>query len=124
MEIISSQPFSMASFSVNDSQLPADIVISSGGTRRYGAKILDSNETQSREISCHHGFATFRSEISPLRNAFVEMTGGGVISVSFMHFFTAPLCPGEGRRGYFYHPFFYLSFIIYAGYSMNFMFLI
>ena len=44
-------PFSMASFSVNDSQLPADIVISSGGTRRYGAKILDSNETQSREIS-------------------------------------------------------------------------
>ena len=70
------------------------------------------------------GLATFRSEISPLRNAFVEMTGGGVISVSFMHFFTAPLCPGEGRRGYFYHPFFYLSFIIYAGYSMNFMFLI
>ena len=31
MEIISSQPFSMASFSVNDSQLPAGIVISSGG---------------------------------------------------------------------------------------------
>ena len=67
-------PFSMASFSVNDSQLPADIVISSGGTRRYGAKILDSNETQSREISCHHGFATFRSEISPLRFAALEMT--------------------------------------------------
>ena len=60
-------PFSMASFSVNDSQLPAGIVISSGGTRRYGAKILGSNETQSREISCHHGLATFRSEISPLR---------------------------------------------------------
>ena len=67
-------PFSMASFSVNDSQLPADIVISSGGTRRYGAKILGSNETQSREISCHHGLATFRSEISPLRFASVEMT--------------------------------------------------
>ena len=32
MVIISSQPFSMASFSVNDSQLPAGIVISSGGT--------------------------------------------------------------------------------------------
>ncbi len=30
MEIISSQPFSMASFSVNDSQLLAGIVISSG----------------------------------------------------------------------------------------------
>ena len=67
-------PFSMASFSVNDSQLPAGIVISSGGTRRYGAKILGSNETQSREISCHHGLATFRSEISPLRFASVEMT--------------------------------------------------
>ena len=90
MEIISSQPFSMASFSVNDSQLPAGIVISSGGTCRYGAKILGSNETQSREISCHHGLATFRSEISPLRFAAVEMTGGGVISVLFMHFFTAP----------------------------------
>ena len=83
MVIISSQPFSMASFSVNDSQLPAGIVISSGGTCRYGAKILGSNETQSREISCHHGLATFRSEISPLRNAFVEMTGGG-ISVSLI----------------------------------------
>ena len=70
-------PFSMASFSVNDSQLPAGIVISSGGTRRYGAKILGSNETQSREISCHHGLATFRSEISPLRFASVEMTGMG-----------------------------------------------
>ena len=55
MVIISSQPFSMASFSVNDSQLPAGIVISSGVTRRYGAKILGSNETQSREISCHPG---------------------------------------------------------------------
>ena len=50
-------------------------VISSGGTRRYGAKTLGSHETQSREISCHHGLATFRSEISPLRFAFVEMTG-------------------------------------------------
>ena len=55
MVIISSQPFSMASFSVNDSQLPAGIVISSGGTCRYGAKILGSNETQSREISCYPG---------------------------------------------------------------------
>ena len=36
------------------------------------------------------GRATFRSEISPLRFAAVEMTGGGVISVLFMHFFTAP----------------------------------
>jgi hypothetical protein len=39
------------------------------------AKILGSIETQSREISCHHGLATFRSEISPLRFASVEMTG-------------------------------------------------
>ena len=38
------------------------------------AKTLGSNETQSREISCHHGLATFRSEISPLRSATVEMT--------------------------------------------------
>ena len=36
MEIISSQPLFNGSFSVNDSQLPADVVISSGGTRRYG----------------------------------------------------------------------------------------
>ena len=41
------------------------------------AKTLDSDETQSREISCHHGLATFRSEISPLRFASVEMTGAG-----------------------------------------------
>ena len=61
--------------SVNDCQLPAGIVISSGGTRRYGVKTLGSNETQSREISCHHGLATFQSEISPLRFASVEMTG-------------------------------------------------
>ena len=52
MVIISSQPFSMASFSVNDSQLPAGIVISSGG----GAPVwvLEGNrfdETLSREIS-------------------------------------------------------------------------
>ena len=41
------------------------------------AKTLDFIETQSREISCHPGLATFRSEISPLRSAFVEMTGAG-----------------------------------------------
>ena len=39
------------------------------------AKILGSIETQSREISCRHGIATFRREISPLRFASVEMTG-------------------------------------------------
>ena len=33
MEIISSQPFSMASFSVNDSQLPAGTVISTEAKR-------------------------------------------------------------------------------------------
>ena len=48
---------------------------SSGGTGRYGAKTLGANETQGREISCHPGLATFRSEISPLRFAAVEMTG-------------------------------------------------
>ena len=40
-------------------------------------KTLGFNETLSREISCHHGLATFRREISPLRSASVEMTGGG-----------------------------------------------
>ena len=119
MVIISSQPFSMASFSVNDSQLPADVVISSGG---MGQRFWVLMKRRAERSPATLGLATFRSEISPLRNAFVEMTGGGVISVSFMHFFTAPLCPGEGRREYFSHPFFYLSFIIYAGYSMNFMF--
>ena len=39
-------------------------------------RTLGSIETQSREISCHPGLATFRSEISPLRFATVEMTGG------------------------------------------------
>ncbi len=39
------------------------------------AKILGSIETLSREISCHHGLATFWSEISPLRFAAVEMMG-------------------------------------------------
>ena len=58
--------------------LPDDIVISSGGNASvWVAKILGSNETQSREISCHLGLAAFRREISPLRNAFVEMTGAG-----------------------------------------------
>ena len=38
-------------------------------------KTLGSIETQSREISCRHGRATFRREISLLRFAFVEMTG-------------------------------------------------
>ena len=39
-----------------------------------GAKTSGYNEIQSREISCHHGIATLRSEISPLRSAAVEMT--------------------------------------------------
>ena len=39
------------------------------------AKTSGYNETQSREISCHLGLATFRREISPLRFATVEMTG-------------------------------------------------
>ena len=38
------------------------------------ARTLGSNETQNREISCHYGLATFRSEISLLRFASVEMT--------------------------------------------------
>ena len=63
------------------------------------AKTLGSNETQSREISCHHGLATFRSEISLLRFASVEMTGDGVILVLFMHFFIALLSLGlMGRQ--------------------------
>ena len=75
MVIISSQPFSMASFSVNDSQLPAGIVISSGGNLPvWVLRTLDFIETQGREISCHHWLATFRGEISPLRFAALEMT--------------------------------------------------
>ena len=37
-------------------------------------RTLDFIETQGREISCHHGLATFRGEISPLRFAALEMT--------------------------------------------------
>ena len=63
-----------------------------------GTKTLDSIGTQSREISCHYGLATFRSEISPLRSAAVEMTGDGVILVLFLHFFTALLSLGLMQR--------------------------
>ncbi len=55
--------------------LPAGIVISSGEPAGMVVKTLGANETLSREISCHHGLAIFRSEISPLRFASVEMTG-------------------------------------------------
>ena len=73
--------------------LLANTVISSGGTRRYGAKTLGPNETLSREISCHHGIATFRSEISPLRFAAVEMTGvQGIVLVNLLPGMTV-CCP-------------------------------
>ena len=57
-------------------------VISRGDLPVWVAKILGSNETQSREISCHYGLATFQSEISPLHFAAVEMTGQGIVLVN------------------------------------------
>ena len=58
----------------SDGKLPATVSSRAGECAGMVAKILGSIETQSREISCHHGIATFRSEISPLRFASVEMT--------------------------------------------------
>ena len=99
----------------NDCMLPAGIVISSGGTRRYGAKILGSNETQSREISCHHGLATFQSEISPLRDDRRNDGRWSDIDVihAFLHslfFHVQPmtaylLLGGDFRAGMFHHGF-------------------
>ena len=48
-------------------------------------KTLGSIETLSREIFCHPGLATFRSEISPLRFATVEMTGAGRLFYNLRH---------------------------------------
>ena len=71
MVIIFPQPFFMT---YSDGKLPAPVSSRAGECAGMVAKILGSIETQSREISCHHGIATFRSEISPLRFASVEMT--------------------------------------------------
>ena len=68
---------------------------SSRAEERVGmvVKTLGSIETQSREISCHHGLATFRREISPLRNAFVEMTGWGHRFGQFVSLEMTVCCP-------------------------------
>ena len=59
-----------------DCMLPAAIVISSGGTCRYGGKDLGALMKRRVERSpATMGRATFRREISPLRFAFAEMTG-------------------------------------------------
>ena len=59
-----------------DCMLPAAIVISSGGTCRYGGKDLGALMKRRVERSpATMGRATLRSEISPLRFASVEMTG-------------------------------------------------
>ena len=56
--------------------LPAGIVISSGGTCRYGWQGLGALMKRRAERSpATKGRATFRREISPLRFAAVEMTG-------------------------------------------------
>ena len=74
----------------NDCMLPAGIVISSGGTRRYGWQGLWTLMKRRAERSPatmglpHFGVRFLHSAPT------VEMTGGGVISVLFMHFFTAP----------------------------------
>ena len=59
----------------NDCMLPVDIVISSGGIRRYGWQGLWALMKRRAERSpVAMELATFRSEISPLRFAAVEMT--------------------------------------------------
>ena len=57
------------------------------------AMALGSHEMQSREISCHYGLATFRSEISPLRFAAVEMTGAGQRFGQFVSLRMTVCCP-------------------------------
>ena len=64
--------------------LLAVTVISSGAACRYGADGKRSHDTLSREISHRNAACTMRSEISPLRSATVEMTGGrGLAFLSF-----------------------------------------
>ena len=76
MVIISSQPlFNGFLFGKWQSAARRHRHLERGNASVWVTRILGSNETQSREISCHHGLATFRSEISPLRFASVEMTG-------------------------------------------------
>ena len=75
MVIISSQPlFNGFLFGKWQSAARRHRHLERGNASVWVTRILGSNETQSREISCHHGLATFRSEISPLRFASVEMT--------------------------------------------------
>ena len=58
--------------------LPAGIVISSGGTCRYGWQGLWAlMKCRVERSPATLGRATFQSEISPLRFASVEMTGAG-----------------------------------------------
>ncbi|WP_296982134.1 hypothetical protein, partial [uncultured Dialister sp.] len=54
----------------------AATVISSGAACRYGVDGKCFDDTLSREISHRNAARTMRSEISPLRFASVEMTGG------------------------------------------------
>ena len=58
--------------------VPASTVISSGAACRYGADGKCIYDTLSREISRLNAARAIRGgEISPLRFASVEMTGGG-----------------------------------------------
>ena len=62
----------------NDCMLPADIVISSGETRRYGwQRLWALMKRRVERPPATMWRATFRREISPLRSASVEMTGAG-----------------------------------------------
>ena len=56
--------------------VPANIIISSGDACRYGADGKRFDDTLSPEISQRNAARTIRGGISPLRNAFVEMTEG------------------------------------------------
>ncbi len=63
------------------------LVISSGAACRYGADGNRSHDTLSREISHRNAARTISGgEISPLRFAFVEMTGMGAAFLSFAPF--------------------------------------
>ncbi len=68
--------FTPQRFDRNDDRGSASIVISSGAACRYGADGKRSHDTLSREISRVMLPVPSEREISPLRNAFVEMTEG------------------------------------------------
>ena len=83
----------------NDCMLPADTVISSGGTRRYGWQrfwALMKRRVERSPVTMV--LATFRREISPLRFAAVEMTGRGSVLVNLLPGLTVCFLPASSSR--------------------------